>query len=648
MLQTLRHLTARGALCLALLAGTVFADSPPAGDPVAIPNSIETVNVPSLLAALGDRLGRYANTRSAMLMGWQGDAMLVSTRFAETSQVHRVNAPLGYRQQLTFIDEPVSGVAVPPNGAQETAILSWDVGGSEFTQLFHFNLNTGEATMLSDGESLYGGVIYSPDGSAITYVTTQRNGTNWDVHVMDIEGEDRAVLTTDEGFWHPLSWSPDGARLIVRNRVSVNLASIYELEVASGELTPLLGHDEEMSIGGAAYDGHGGVVFTSDSGGEFLTLRRLDLASGEITVLTDDVPWNVDAFVVSAQLDKLAYVINEGGVSRVALRALPGYEPLPVPEFPRGVLLSMLFSPDGSHLGATITSAVSPADVYVADLAKQTITRWTQSEVGGLDTSRFVDTDLIDYETFDGRRIPAFVYKPSLDGPHPVVVLIHGGPEAQYRPYFSTLTQSLIQEMGVAVVAPNVRGSNGYGKSYLKLDNGKLREDSVKDIGALLDWIETQDDLDADRVAVYGGSYGGYMVLASMVHFGDRLAAAVESVGISSFVTFLENTQSYRQDMRRVEYGDERDPNMRAFLETISPLNHVDKMTTPVLISQGANDPRVPASESDQILQALQAKGVPVWYVLAKDEGHGFRKKGNRDYDHVAKFAFLERYLKQE
>jgi dipeptidyl aminopeptidase/acylaminoacyl peptidase len=342
------------------------------------------------------------------------------------------------------------------------------------------------------------------------------------------------------------------------------------------------------------------------------------------------------------------FVVNENGVSKVNVWRLPTRRPVSLPELPQGIVGSAAFSPDGGKLALTINSAKAPSDVYVVDLKAGDLKRWTSSEVGGLDKDRFVDAQAFSYQSFDGRDIPAFIYRPDTPGPHAVVISIHGGPEGQYRPYFSITVQSYVAEMDVAVIAPNVRGSNGYGKTYLDLDNGYLREDSVKDIGGLLDWIGDQEDLNSDRVAVIGGSYGGYMVLACMVHYGERLTAAAESVGISNFVTFLENTQPYRQDIRRVEYGDERDPDMRAHLQKISPLLHVDKMITPVIISQGANDPRVPASESEQIRVALEAAGVPVWYVLAKDEGHGFRKKVNRDYDRAAKFAFLETYLLQE
>jgi dipeptidyl aminopeptidase/acylaminoacyl peptidase len=479
-------------------------------------------------------------------------------------------------------------------------------------------------------------------------VTTERNGRSWDVHQQTLSGTVTKLFEPDDGYWYPLDWSPDGKRLLIKNRVSINISSVHELDIATRRLTPLLGAGKAVSIEHAAYDGQGDVVYTSDENAEFLRLHRLDRSTREVEVLTQDIPWNIETFGFSPQYDKLLYAVNAGGLSKLGLMSWPSRVSQSVPELPKGILTSLAFAPDGTRVAIGLTSAVSPADVYVADLTGNKLTRWTRSEVGGLDQESFVDVDLIEYPTFDGRKIPAFVYQPQTPGPHPVVIYIHGGPEAQYRPYFSTTMQSYVNEMNVTVIAPNVRGSNGYGKSYLQLDNGKLREDSVKDIGALLDWIDTQDRYRSDRVAVMGGSYGGYMVLASMVHYGKRLAAAVDSVGISNFVTFLENTQPYRQDMRRVEYGDERDPDMRAHLQSISPLNHVERMVTPVLISQGANDPRVPASESEQIRIALDAAGVPAWYILAKDEGHGFRKKVNRDYDRVAKFAFLEQYLRAE
>jgi dipeptidyl aminopeptidase/acylaminoacyl peptidase len=627
-----------GLACV-LLACPIFADNLP------VPPNIVTSNVPDVDRSVSERLQRYANTRSASLVGWQGSSALVATRFGETTQLHRVSEPLGYREQLTFFSEPVGGVTAPRGGATDQVIIRRDTGGSEFFQLFLFDLRTGASRMVTDGKSRYGSAMWSPDEQSFVYTTTERNGRDWDLHVQTLDGKITPVLETDGGAWSTEDWSTDGKRLLVGKYVSINESYLYELDLETRKLTPLLDHDKTFAIGQAEYDGRGGVYFTSDQGSEYMRLSRLDLSTGDVEVVTGDTPWNVEAFGLSEDKSKLVYSINEGGVSKLHAWRLPQRRAIRLPDLPQGVLTSVAFTADGKGIGLSINSPLAPSDVYRFEFGSKKLERWTRSEIGGLDRSRFVDAELIEYDTFDGRSIPAFVYRPRTPGPHPVVISIHGGPEGQYRPYFSTTVQSYVQELDVVYIAPNVRGSSGYGKSYLKLDNGKLREDSVKDIGALLDWIDTQPSLDSNKVAVMGGSYGGYMVLACMVHYGDRLAAAAESVGISNFVTFLENTQAYRQDLRRAEYGDERDPAMRTFLEEISPLNHVDKMVTPVLISQGANDPRVPASESEQIVSALQAAEVPAWYILAKDEGHGFRKKGNRDYANAVRFEFLKQNL---
>jgi dipeptidyl aminopeptidase/acylaminoacyl peptidase len=351
----------------------------------------------------------------------------------------------------------------------------------------------------------------------------------------------------------------------------------------------------------------------------------------------------------------MAFVVNENGRSAIYLLDPRTREHRRIDTIPTGVAARIEFSPDGRKLAMTLNTATTPSDTFVLELGDGPLDygpliRWTFSEVGGLDTTAFREPTLISYPTFDEvdgkrREIPAWVYKPPGDGPFPVVVSIHGGPEAQSRPRFTSTYQMWMAKLGVAIVVPNVRGSAGYGKTYLGLDNGFRREDSVKDIGALLDWIATQPDLDEDRVAVFGGSYGGYMVLASAVHYSDRLRAAVDIVGISSFVTFLENTQDYRRDLRRVEYGDERDPEMRAHLEKISPLNNVDKISVPMFVVQGENDPRVPVTESTQMVTALREQGNTVWYMNALNEGHGYRKKENRDIYQQATVLFLQQYL---
>ena len=640
-------------LVLSVVLGSAAACTAPG--PVGIPEArrignLEVRGVPEIPADLTARMQQYRNTREALMQGWLDDGVLINTRFGDTNQLHRVSRPLGSRRQLTFFDEPVAEALVPERSDADGFVYLRDVGGSEFFQLFHYDLKAASSRLLTDGRSRYTEVVWSSAGDRFAYTTTERNGRDWDIHIQNLEGNTTVALAADGVGWVVQDFAPDDTRLLVARYVSITESYLYELSLIDGSLTPLLDPDLRVAVSQAEYTPDGkGVFFTSDLGAEFLRLHELDLASGSVRVLTADIAWDVEEFAVSSGGAFLAFTVNENGYSHLYVWRLPSGARVALPEVPRGVISELMFHPDGNRIGFTLRLPTAPADVYSIHLEQRALTRWTESEVGGLDVDGFVAPELITYPTFDEvdgepRRIPAFVYRPSGPGPHPVYLSIHGGPEAQYRPYFSTALQYYVKELGMAVVVPNVRGSAGYGKTYLKLDNAERREDAVRDIGALLDWVGTQPDLDAERVVVSGGSYGGYMVLASLVHYSHRLAAGVERVGISNFVTFLTNTEDYRRDLRRVEYGDERDPEMRALLEAFSPLNHVDRITRPLLITQGANDPRVPAGESAQIYRALAANGVPVWYVLALDEGHGFRKKTNSDYAAAATVLFLRRY----
>ncbi len=627
-------------ICTALVCASAAGQQPNR----IVQGQLEIEGVPPVSDALLARLHPYQNTRQATFRGWLGDGILIGTRFGNTSQLHRVETPLGARRQITFFEEPVGAAQVSPTPDPDSFIYARDTGGSEFYQLFRFDLATGDSALLTDGKSRYSNVVWSKDGQRFSYTTTERNGADWDIHLQDLAGNTTVALAAGGSGWHATDWSPDGKRLLAIRYVSINESYLYEVELQSGATTRLLSDAPPAAIANARYDDTGDYVFfATDMHAEAVALRRMRRSDGAIDVIAEDARWGIEQFVISG--DRLAFTVNEDGISRLRVIALPDLAPVPLPALPDGIYFSLRFSADGSQLGFAVNRATAPTDVYSLDFGDNALTRWTRSESGGLREESMAEPELVHYPTFDEREIPAFVYLPAGDGPHPVLIEIHGGPEGQYRPRFSYTTQFLVNELGIAVVAPNVRGSSGYGKAYLKLDNGYLREDSVKDIGALLDWIATRDDLDAKRVVVSGGSYGGYMVLASLVHFGDRLTAGVERVGISNFVTFLKNTQGYRRDLRRVEYGDERDPDMRTFLERISPLNQVEKIGRPMLIAQGLNDPRVPASESQQIVAALREREIPVWYVLARDEGHGFRKKVNRDYLTAATMLFLERHL---
>lgn len=617
--------------------------------------------IPSIPAATVAALNRYQNVRSASFLDWTADGtgFFIRTRFGDVSQVHRVDQPGGARHQVTFFDEPIGGLQREPNGSK--MIFTMDAGGSEFSQVFLLNSANDDAIMLTDGESRNGSVVWDRKGDRIAYQSTRRNGASNDVWVMDVDNPETAhiVLESPDGtFWGGVDFSQNGGQLLIINYVGNMDSRIHLLDLESGESRLLAGgHDQPSSNFPLAFDHSGsGFWYVTDTAGEYRQLAWQSLDEGaKPEYVTADIPWHVGNGAISENRKRGAFTVNENGFSRLYLIDLQTRQYAAVDNFPIGVLGNMAFSPDARSLAITLNTAKSPSDSFVLVLGEKPLesadlVRWTFSEVGGLDTDDFASPELIHYPTFDlegdhARQIPAWIYKPEGEGPFPVIVSIHGGPEGQSRPTFSSTYQLWIAKLGAAVIVPNVRGSSGYGKTYQSLDNGYKREDSVKDIGALLDWIETRADLDSSRVAVYGGSYGGYMVLASAVHFSDRLRAAVDVVGISNFVTFLENTQDYRRDLRRVEYGDERIPEMRAYLNSISPLNNVEKISIPMLVVQGENDPRVPVTEAVQIVAALREQGQAVWYMNALNEGHGYRKKENRDVYQQAMMLFFEKFL---
>jgi len=604
--------------------------------------------------SLTNRLLQYRNTRGAIFRDWgpNGEGILIGTRFAEVSQVHWVKKQGGARQQLTFFGESVTGASLCPNPANKTFIFGKDVGGGENFQLFSFNMEDGSYKMLTDGTSRnsFGG--WSNKGDKFVFSTNKRNGKDSDFYLMDLADSDNAQLLKEvDGAWWARDWSPDDKYLLLGKYVAVSESYCYLLDIESGETTEINAKETPISYGKVIFNGTGkGLFMVSDEGHEFRKLFYYDLKTKESKLLTNELNWNIEALELSKDGSLLAFTANEDGLRNLYLMDTQTFAYRQLKNLPLGQIYALGFHDDNNQLGMTVNSSKSPSDVYVYDIEKEEAIRWTFAEVGGMNTDSFIEPTLIHYPTFDKvgeeqRKIPAFIYKPKKAGPHPVIINIHGGPESQFVPYFAPTFQYILQELEVAIIGPNVRGSSGYGKEYLSLDNWYLREDSVKDIGALLEWIKEQPDLDEKRVMVSGGSYGGYMVLASLIHYGDKLKGGVDRVGISNFVTFLTNTKEYRRDLRRVEYGDERDPKMRQFLEDISPTNHADKITKPLFIIQGANDPRVPLSEAEQMLERVKENGTPVWYLMAKDEGHGFRKKSNSDYNMAAYMLFIERFL---
>jgi dipeptidyl aminopeptidase/acylaminoacyl peptidase len=645
-------------LCALLLAQAAPApsDAPPSGIPgmtpvPGIPSLLQS-GVPEVPRALRERLGQYQNARSASLLDVMpdGGSALISTRFASSAQLHLVEQPMGARQQLTFGEEPIGSGKLAPDG--RSVYYLRDVGGGEFFQVYRLDRRSGRSELLTDGKSRHQGLVLSHDGRQIAWASTARNGKDHDIYAGPTADPKKVRrLMEREGSWEAVDFSRDGKRLLVMQERAVDDSDLHVVDLATGEMRQITPKEGKGSVEDAAFAPDGRSVYlATDRYGDFNALWRIDLARvGEPPASTPfgkGQKWDVEKVALSPDGRTIAVSVNEDGWSRVYVAGANGGPVQPL-DLPKGLVGALHFPEQRSDvLFLAQQTARSPTDVWSIDLKTKKPVRWTRSEVGGLDTDAFVEAELVRYPGKGGVSVPAFLWKPRSGGRVPVVILWHGGPEGQSRPTFDPTLQFLTNEMGFAVLAPNVRGSTGYGKAYVAMDNGPRREEALTDIGATLDFIASRPELDKDRVAVWGGSYGGYMVLASLAFYGERIRAGVDVVGISNLVTFLKNTQSYRQDLRRVEYGDERDPAVRAMQERISPLNSADKIRSSLFVVQGHNDPRVPQSEAEQIVKAVRGRGKDAWYLLGLNEGHGFKKKENRDYYSAATMWFLEQELK--
>lgn len=601
---------------------------------------------PATPPALQAAIAPYYNARSAVFEDWLPDgSMLIATRFGDTNQIHRVAAPGAARTQLTFFNEPISVAQVRPGTS--TYLYPRDVGGAEYYQAYLRDL-AGAETQLTASGTRNQAFVFTRDGKSVAWAQVTPGDPNYDIVLADPSNPaGRRTVLEGTGSMSPQDITADGKTILINRYTSATQVELFTLDVASGKLTQIGPKRKVGYQGGAFIDGGAAVLTLSDDGAEHTRPVVIDLKSGKVRDMEPGAKWGSENFDLSPDGKTVALWVNEEGYSSLVLRDVASGKVLPGPKLPQGVLTAAKFSPDGSKIGLSLSTSTSSGDVWSYDLKSGQLVRWTESELGGLDPAKLVEPELFRYPTFDDRQIPAFIYRPKSAKPAklPVVIQIHGGPEGQEQPNFNPRRQSWVNELGAAVIIPNVRGSSGYGRTYIGLDNAEKREDSVKDIGALLDWVAKQPDLDASRVAVVGQSYGGYMVLAVAGHYNDRIAGAIDLYGISDWVTFLQNTEGYRRDNRRAEYGDERDPKMRAVFDRIAPIRMSDRMKKPMMVFQGANDPRVPRTESEQMVAKLRAQGTEVWYVLAKDEGHGIYKKANQEAVRATELVFLKKVL---
>lgn len=619
---------------------------------VAPPESLVIDGVPRIPVGLAETASRYASFRSASLSDWHPTRheMLISTRFAETPQLHLVAMAGGARQQLTFFPDSVSGGRFHPNGGDYIVFMK-DVGGGEWYQLYRYEMKAGDTTLLTDGKSRNLMGPWSSDGDRIAYMSTRRTGKDTDLWVMNPADSktDRLLTPLSGGGWQPEDWSPDDKKILLLEELSINESYLWLVDTATGQKIELTPHNttEKTSYGEARFSKDGkGIYVTTDKDSEFHRLAYIDLETKQPTYLTTSIHWDVETFDLAHDGKLLAFVTDEEGLSVLHVRDTTNGKEMPLPHTPTGVIGGLRWHKNGHELGFSLNNSRGPGDCYSLDVANEKLERWTNSETAAK-TESLLQAELIHWKSFDGKMISGFLYKPpaKFTGKRPVLVIIHGGPEGQSQPTFLGRNNYLLNEMGIALVYPNVRGSTGYGKTFSLLDNGFKREDTYKDINALFDWIGAQPELDSQRIAVTGGSYGGHMTLAVSTFYNDRIRCSVDIVGMSNLVTFLEHTEAYRRDLRRAEYGDERDPKMREFLEKIAPMNNIEKIKKPMFVIAGKNDPRVPVSESQQIADALKKQGTAVWLMIATDEGHGYRKKPNQDFQFYATVQFLQEYL---
>ena len=630
---------------------SVFTGTPAAAEADAIaarPAALVADQVPDIPQEIVEQTRSYMEYRTASFVDWdpKSRAMLISTRFADTSQLHRVAAPMGQREQLTFASEPVYSARYAPDGS--ALLFQKDSGGNEVNQIYA--LAKGQPKMLTDGESRNSLGPRSSSGKLVAFGSNKRTGLYNDIYLMNPANPDSAkmLVASTGGGWFPIDFSPDDKQLLVFNYVSVTDNQLYLIDIEQGSLRKLTNSSVPVAYEGLQFAPDGRLWASSDEGSDVKRLGIVNLETSLFEPLVDEKVWDVTDFDISPDGRWIAFEVNQAGRSVLKFYNMQSGVVRTVDALPAGVISGIKFAPWG-ELGLTLNSNRTGIDAYSINPETLAVTRWTKSETGGLDAADNVAPELVEIESFDGEKMSGFLYRPDParhKGKRPLIINIHGGPEGQATPRFLGRNNYLVNELGVAIFYPNVRGSTGFGKRFVSLDNGPWRrENSVLDIGAFLDHLRKNKRIDRKRIAVTGGSYGGYMTLASMLRYDKKLKAGLEIVGISSFVTFLENTQAYRRDLRRVEYGDERIPEQRAKLEEISPLLRASEINIPLMVVTGANDPRVPASEADQIVAAVRANGRPAWHLLAENEGHGFRKKANADYQFWASLIFWQKYL---
>ncbi len=645
-------------------------EAPPAPPPTLAPNAqLIAQGIPAVPMQLVQDVAKYTEFRGHRFADWHPTLreMVIVHRPAggNTAQLFRITTPMGTQEQLTQSADPITTATYEPREGKYV-MFERSTGGSEADQLYRFDLSTKQEALITDPIERHSIQGWLHKGSQLLVASlpldkTAQGGTRAKVtttfRLLDPMNPQaaRKVAELDGGGWYVGGISSDDKQVTLTRYVSATESQVWLMELATGkarQLLPAPGSKEKATYLASEFmPGNAGLYVLSDRAGEFRELNAYRLSNRRLTRMSSHIPWDVQSVAVSEDGSTLAAKVNVDGREELRLFSGKTLKEVPAPKLPSGGLEGLSFHRKTGELAFSLDTAQSPSQLHTLAFngpAASMLVQWTRAYAPpGVDVASFTEQSIVRWKSFDGRSISGLLSTPParFSGKRPVIVAIHGGPESQATMGFMGRSSYYVNELGIAVIEPNVRGSSGYGKSFLSLDDGMKREDAVKDIGALLDWIATQPQLDASKVVVTGGSYGGYMSLAVATHYADRIAGAIDIVGISNFVTFLEKTESYRRDLRRAEYGDERDPKMREFLEKISPLTSASKISKPLFVVQGRNDPRVPYTEAEQIVAKARANGTAVWYLRAENEGHGFYRKENSDYQFYATILFLQQTL---
>ena len=600
----------------------------------------------SLALAEDYPFSQYLNIKSASAPALSPDGGQVAflTNITGTRQIWVVDPQGGCPQQITFYPNTINDIFWSPDG--KWILFEMDKDGNEKFQLYLVSPDGSHTIQLTDKPNVihsFGGWL--KDGHNLAFSSNERNEAYFDIYIMDIRTKQSKMVYQKDALLETYGFSPDQKHLIIKENITNLNANLYLFDFATSTAKLLTLHQ-----GDAVYDyiswtpDSRGFYLCSDQNRDFVNLAFYDIKTRKLKYI-ENQKRDIEELTISKDGRYLAYVENDNGYGVLKVKNLKTEEDL-APLALRGIATNLEFSEDGNKLAYTYVSSTSNADVRLYDFKENRATQVTNSTKAGIPQESFMEPNLIKYKSFDGLEIPAFLYLPKEAGKNgkvPVILSVHGGPEAQERPFFAIVFQYFISR-GYAIFAPNIRGSTGYGKKYTHLDDIKLRGNAIKDVVYAAEYLKNYRLIDPDKIVIYGGSYGGYMTLAAITFYPDLWAAAVDIVGIANFESFLQNTGVWRRKLREAEYGY-LDKDIQ-ILRKFSPIHYVDNIKTPLFVIQGANDPRVPKSEAEQIVESVKAKGGIVEYLLFEDEGHGLSKLPNRIKGYSAIADFLDKYVK--